>query len=57
MPEEGRFLPWRSARPCSALSSLQGASPGAGESLLWSDMKGRWMEGGRQSMGLGPWQG
>lgn len=46
VPEEGRFLPWRSAGPCSALSSLPGASPGAGESLLSSDTKG--MEGGRQ---------
>lgn len=48
MPEEGRFLPWWSAGPCSALSSLPGASPRAGESLLLSDMKGRRMEGGRQ---------
>lgn len=48
MPEEGRLLPWSSAGPCSALSSLPGASPGAGGSFLLSDMKGRWMEGGRQ---------
>lgn len=48
MPEEGRLLPWWSAGPCSALSSLPGASPGAGGSFLLSDMKGRWMEGGRQ---------
>lgn len=48
MPEEGRFLPWWSAGPCLALSSLPGALPGAGESLLLSDMKGRWMEDGRQ---------
>lgn len=46
MPGEAKFLLWWSARLGSALSSLPGVSPGAGDSLILKGQRGSGLRAG-----------